>query len=381
MRRLAVFLVGLAACGDEWKPEAAFPEVSARVEALRGLKLDPKPEFRVWTREEWISSVRAEAKAPAGDYDFLWKTLGIVPEGEDFLAADRRLKERFRGYYDIADDVLSYMADTPKAAREAQLAHSLIHVLQAQHSSLFELPSDEETAGYLDDVSWAWTAAREGEAVLYELAWPGDSVDGARKKIETLLGRYAIPDAPRYAVRWAYFAHVAGARYLLARSKDGLRAASDALHTSPPMSTEQVLHPERGDPPLVVVPPELKGWRRTVRTVLGEWTLADWLQTAGDDIGGGLPDDLRWGGDLTCVYRKGEDACVVAWTVWDDEPSAERFMKRVADSGIVARRGKRVVVALGPAKGAVRPLLSFGLRTLRATPFRNLDELEDVVAR
>ena len=89
----------------------------------------------------------------------------------------------------------------------------------------------------------------------------------------------------------------------------------------------------------------------------------------------------QWGGDLACVYRNGKDACVVVWTVWDDEASAERFRKLVADSGIVARRGKRVAAALGPAKGAARSLLSSGLRTLRAIPFRNLDELEDALAR
>ena len=150
MTRLGVFLIGLAACGDTWKPEAAFPDVSARFEALRGLKLESKPEFRVWTRAQWISKVRAEARAPTEtdrDYQFLWRTLGIVPEGEDSLGADRRMKERFRGYYDIADDVLFYLTDTPNAVREAQIAHSLVHVLQAQHSPLFELPSDDETAG------------------------------------------------------------------------------------------------------------------------------------------------------------------------------------------------------------------------------------------
>ena len=90
-------------------------------------------------------------------------------------------------------------------------------------------------------------------------------------------------------------------------------------------------------------------------------------------VDGGLPDDLRWGGDLAQVYRKGERRTVVVWTVWDDEASARNFERRVR--GVKLRSGKRVAVAFGGST----ELLSAGLSKLRAVPFRTVEELEEAI--
>ena len=265
-----------------------------------------------------------------------------------------------------------------------------MHAVQARHSELYHpLPALD---GYIDDVSWARAAAREGEAVLHELSWPTGSLDGMPDKIEELPGRLDIEGCEPYAVRWTYHPYVAGARYLLARAKGGLRAACDTLYCDPPVSTEQVLHPERNDPPLVVIAPDLSkrlgaNWELGARTVLGEWTIADWVWALRPDaapkplsteqIGGGLPDELRWGGDQAQVYQDGERFLVVVWTVWDDEASAVRFRKLLRGLTSV-RAGSRVAVLCGPTK-VDRGLLTEGLRDVRTRAFRSVEQLERIL--
>ena len=384
MRFLGLALL-LAGCGrpadGPWKAEASLPDVVRRVETLRGLTLNPLPELVVLDRAAWKKR-RAppdELDMDRAGYRWLWEALGIVPNGRLSILGDLAVQRRFRGYYDDATHRLFYITDTRADLRTPQLAHAVVHALQKQHGPLYRLPADESLEGFLDDVSWAWACAREAEAVAIELAWPGGRIDEARKKLPTLAARVNL-EGERYALRWNYFPYFAGPRYLFARAKGSLREACAALHAAPPMSTEQVIHPGRAGPPLAVIAPDVsadlgEGWWLDVRTVLGEWTIADWLGTAGDDLGGGLPDSLRWGGDIAHVYTDGERYAAVIWIVWDDEDSARRFSTRVAGAGFLRGRLTGFVTGAGARDG----LLRRAIRRVRTAPFRDLADLKRVV--
>ncbi|MCZ6571819.1 MAG: hypothetical protein O7C98_01485 [Planctomycetota bacterium] len=383
--------LAFSARADSWTPQEGFRKVATRLQELRGLKLDDRLQLEVIPRTEWHKRVAAQPTKTNEPYAVLWRTLGIVPAGQDADEAYDEVRRRYRGYYHLSDDRLVYFTDTPAELREPQLAHALMHAVQARHSRLFNAPPAID--GYFDDVNWARAAAKEGEAVLHELSWPTGSLDGMRDKIEALPERLDIEGCEPYAVRWTYHPYVAGARYLLAHAKGGLRDACDALYLNPPVSTEQVLHPERNDPPLAVIVPDLSdrlgaGWKLAARTVLGEWTIADWVWALRPDtapkplsveqIGGGLPDDLRWGGDQAQVYQDGERFLVVVWTVWDDEASAVRFRKLLGSTKS-ARAGPRVAVLCGPAQ-VHRGLLTETLRDVRTTAFRSVEQLEEILA-
>ena len=358
----------LAGCRKLWTPEEAFPRVAARLQKLRGITFK-LPEFTVLTRAQWIGRLGELEREP--DYDALWNALGSVPEGVDPAADYRAVERRARGYYDLAKHEVVYITDTPRDLREQALAHSLVHALQRDKSTLWEpLPK----GGYADDLNWARLVAREAEAICYELAWP----HGSLGRIDVRRIRFDTKGCAPYAVRWAYFGYVVGAKYLLARARGSLRDACDALWKKPPLSTEQVLHPERDDPPVAVFAPDLsvelgKDWQLVVTTVLGEWTIADWIGFGQPKIDGGLPDDLRWGGDVAQVYRKGDRRTIAVWTVWDDEASARNFEKRLR--GVKLRSGKRVAVVFGGST----ELLRAGLSKLRTVPFRTIEELEAAI--
>ena len=338
----------LPACQRLWTPEAAFERAYERVRSMRGVEFE-KPELRVVSREEWIRSLPVAKPVPG--YQHLWEALGIVPKNETSVGGFRSVEQRFRGSYDVGQHAVTYITDTPKRHRDSQLVHALLHAAQRDVGPLYDAPYAD---GYGTDVRWAHAAAREGEAILYEL-----EAGGTLEFDKT---------GPSYAVRWAYFGYVAGPAYVRARRKGSLAETCDALWQAPPMSTEQVLHPERRDPPIAVIAPDLSvdlGSDMTlgVTTVLGEWTIADWLGNR--RIGGGLPDDLRWGGDVVQVYRRLHSAgfIVIVWTVWDDEASARRFETRVGGTTLRVRR------VVGVTYGGTTELLRGGLDRLPHGPF------------
>jgi hypothetical protein len=382
---ICICVAVLTACGERaarpFDPAAELPSIAARVQELRGLALDPVPELVVQSRAEWVASRGPVRSSP--DFDALWHALGIVPADESSAEGMRAIEQRQIGYYDTGANRITYITDTSPGLRRQQLAHALVHALQMQHGPLYKLPRDAALRGYIDDVSWAWACAREGEAILHELAWPGGGLDQARSALPSLARRLDLR-GPAYAVRWSYFSYFAGSRYASSGAASSLRDACRALHEKPPMSTEQVVSGRRDDPPLAVLAPDLSealggDWELRLHTVLGDWTIADWLDPPRlATIGAGLPKELKWGGDLAQVYWDGEDYIVLVWTVWDDVASAIEFRKRAATRAPTVRLDKRLVVALGPFTLG-RKLLLESLRNLRAVPFRSVEELARIV--
>lgn len=337
-----------------WLPLAILLGCATPVERLRGARFTEPPKVQVISRADWIARVQEREKAwraaeECAAYDALWKALGIVPEGVDSQRPIYEIMERhYKFPYEPSERTI-YVIEDSIHSRDNYLVHEYIHVLQHQRSELYG-PTPN------DDVAWAYSAVAEGEALLYELSWP----HGDFSRVDLEAYRRTLPaDVPAFALRWAYFPHFAGARYVMTRGKD--------LWDRLPVSTEQVLHPDRSDPPMLVSPPDLPAGKLVVQTILGEWTIAEWyraLTQAPEGIeflAGGLPDELRWGGDLAQVYRRSNGEWFVAvYLYWDDEASAERFAKLVANS---SRRGRWVVV-MPDAK-----LREKVFENLRAKPF------------
>jgi hypothetical protein len=119
----------------------------------------------------------------------------------------------------------------------------------------------------------------------------------------------------------------------------------DATYARPPVSTEQILHPEKyaaGETPIAIDPAPVdrflaaRGYAPIYKTTLGELGVALVLETH-------FPrEDLTsvsegWGGDELLVYEKEGAAPLVLWiTEWDTaedavefQAQAFRLMKRV----------------------------------------------------
>jgi hypothetical protein len=112
-----------------------------------------------------------------------------------------------------------------------------------------------------------------------------------------------------------------------------------------PVSTEQVLHPERyarGDVPVAIAyqPEQEVGYE----DVLGEAEIRVILATlaGSDEVQTVLP--IGWGGDRYRLYQPAEGPALVWHVVWDDARSAERFMRSAAALRRTARPGYRAAL-------------------------------------
>ena len=107
----------------------------------------------------------------------------------------------------------------------------------------------------------------------------------------------------------------------------------DALYNDPPLSTEQILHPERfpADVPLILEVPNLipalgETWREIEHNVLGEWytrlTLDEFLE---EDVATRAAEG--WGGDyyIALYHDEDEKGAWVLMTIWDTAKDAEEF--------------------------------------------------------
>jgi hypothetical protein len=173
----------------------------------------------------------------------------------------------------------------------------------------------------------------EGDATLSEQYWFYKfSTDLDKQQITQFQQTYTSPvydSAPAYMKDDFLFPYQYGLDFVNALYAKNKWQTIDAAFKSPPVSTEQIMHPEKypGDVPVKVTVPDLlstlgKGWTEVDRNVMGEWytylVLADGrdasyrldTQTAKDAAAG-------WGGDTYVYYT--DDAAKQFVLVWDSQ--------------------------------------------------------------
>jgi hypothetical protein len=107
-------------------------------------------------------------------------------------------------------------------------------------------------------------------------------------------------------------------------------AAIDDVYRHPPVSTEQILHPEKYraevDLPMTIDLGVLKpgeGWKELGRNVLGEMQLAVMLRKHG-----GKAAAAGWDGDRYAVYEGPGGKLALVWlSTWDSDDDAREFQR------------------------------------------------------
>lgn len=227
------------------------------------------------------------------------------------------------------------------------IAHELTHALADQNYDLFKLQQDAKGD---DDRGMALSSLIEGEATLTMMAvpskdWTGDEIVelpasylgtmfGLVSPFLSLGGGQALQKAPPILADSLIFPYLRGVVFCahLTNAK-GWKAIDDA-YLSPPLSTEQILHPEKylgenPDPPQEIdlgnlVPGE--GWKEVYRNVMGEMQAAILLKKHN-----GKAASAGWDGDAYAVFEGPEGKLGLVWrTTWDSEQDAKEFAKSYA---------------------------------------------------
>jgi hypothetical protein len=363
--------------------------VALRLEAARHLALKHPVPTRALGPAEIAAAIDADLRRtfPPGDRErteATYELVGLVPSGTRLEPAmERMLTTQLAAFYDPHAKVL-VVAKQAVVGRGAGLrlfttvtgrdlmgelvvSHELTHALQDQY---WGLPADSEPATASNtDRLLARRALLEGDATWASFATvSGGTLDDATRArvLRQMNGlsaelATALPDVPsllRDALAFQYQGGTIFVDRLLAR---GGWAAVDRAEADPPVSTEQVLHPERylaarRDEPTPVVlgmTPGLRsaGYQLVLADTLGELVMRSLFARV-------FPFEQAariaegWDGDRLVTFARGQDL-VVAWmSVWDSERDAVDFadsITRAVPATSVQRRGRRVLVLRGPA--------------------------------
>lgn len=346
---------------DQEALEARVKVITPRVAELRGLEWKHAVPAGVHTPQQFTEfAVEAfKTEFEEGELEAMGTTLGLfgfVPMGMNFeTEMIEMLESMVGGYYD-PETTTFYMISTFNQGVMADyiMAHELGHALDDQY---YPLNPMMERAKENSDRGWATTCVIEGSAsaignqYLIQGAQRG-WIEGAMD-MSSMLGMIDdIERIPPYLIITMTLPYTVGNAFLVRQTSAlaGMMVApteEDLVHafTSPPTSSEQILHPEKYwdeehfDAPTEVEPPDRsaelgEGWRLAESDTLGEIGCAvltmprvpsalevsagggDWVHDA----------SAGWDGDCFQLYLHEEQGAKMLWrTVWDSEADAAEF--------------------------------------------------------
>jgi hypothetical protein len=325
--------------------EPQFGSVVDRTAQVRGIPRPAKVATRTLTRDELpalLERIAAEdwTRADIADYQDALTAIGVWPADRDLLEESLAVsRDEVAGLYVPSDHALYVVRDARfpfslrllsalmrrDLAREAVLAHEVVHLLQ--HTVEPELLEQDLAWKTQDDATSALQAAIEGDATRYGLAavLPDDaSLPDARtfrEGVEAEPGGDTLARAPALLRLTLVFPYAHG--YGLSLRED------HQLLTAPPVSTEQVLHPgrRRADFAVLDLAPLRDPLPETCRLLgentLGELGISVLLRDLGQE-----PEPAAWqgwDGDRYLAARCGDRREFLWWTHWDSEPDAAEF--------------------------------------------------------
>ncbi len=324
---------------------------------------------RDYNLKETLAQVYAEEVAAF--YDPKTKTMHLIEEPKTAAKKAPTFLERLFGKKGEFD----------KDENKTVIAHELTHALADQH---YDLDAMQEAVKKDDDRSLALDALIEGEATLAMFGagmddWNGDDIirlPAERMEFTfNLLAPFmpvmgagkALRDAPPIISESMIFPYFRGMVFCAKLVNAGGWSAIDDVYKNPPLSTEQVLHPEKYrvklDLPMTIDLGTLKpgeGWKEVGRNVLGEMQMAVMLKKHG-----GKTAAAGWDGDRYAVFEGPQNKLGLVWlSTWDSEDDAREFAH-----GYISYQTAKAGNLGSPA------------RPIRDSVWRNLDDRFYVVQR
>jgi hypothetical protein len=347
-------LSGRKQAASSEKPSTPLPKASARadVEVASALALvervrqlpsrKPVPGLRMGRAElrrevERTLSEEAPADLVAGNTELLY-ALDLVSEGFDLQKALAQLYgAQLAGFYDPDTKRMVLASDLSEDEQALTLYHELVHALQDQH---YDLSNALDWKPELSDVQSALQALAEGDAMLAMLdvartaaGQPPVEFPAGILQLDSLLmqAKPELTDVPGFLVRALISPYADGVRFV-SRIRAGSHgwAGVDRAWRERPISTEQILHPDKYLAREPVVPVAAiaapAGFDGSVfRDVMGELGLRLLFEEWAPSDAAALAA-TGWGGDRLAIVGDGERRLLLWHLVFDDEASSRRAL-------------------------------------------------------
>lgn len=387
---------GEAASAEALLAEAA--EIADQVAEIRGLMLKREIDKGVRNRDELRKLLITKLAEQVTDAEItheamVFKKLGLMPQDLDYkeMLLDV-LTEQIAGFYDQETKELYIMQGIPLSLQRPAMAHEIFHAIQDQHFDIKRMvePISSRENG---DFSLARTALIEGDAslvmidfALYESGvLPQDNVRsivdipmmvnmlrqlsitelGALEQMvpqETVaeaapgfdpsnLSDTSLAKAPRIVRHLLIFPYFGGMKFVIDARAGHSWSRINAIYDNPPVSTEQILHPERyfaGDDPVHLSfdpGPVLDDAQPVYDSVFGELQMRLFLEEHLVDPGSeeAPPVDIDeavmgWDGDRILAYTTddGDDVALTHLSAWDTFADAREYFDAMGE--VIGRR-------------------------------------------
>ncbi|GAB4497572.1 MAG: hypothetical protein OHK0052_09390 [Anaerolineales bacterium] len=339
-------------------PESISPVIAAQMDsieadvmALRGLPhangvrrvLLTPDQLRQRVLSDFLADYTPEEAA--NDSVVLW-AFGLLPKEYDLLNLYRELlSEQVAGFYDDDERAMFVVQGQGfLGPQRMTYAHEYVHALQDAAYDIDDgLGFNDAQCDADSERCAAIQALLEGDASLTEQFWlyqhatPEDM-----QEIMDFYSQYSSPvydSAPAFLQEDFLFPYTAGKDFVQALYNKGGWDAVDAAYLTPPVSTEQILHPEKygDDVPQVVTLPNLQAvlgtdWEQLDAGIMGEWYTYLLMARANNPVIRQSDANARhaaagWDGDAYAVYRQtsGEAVALAFSLVWDTPEDAGQF--------------------------------------------------------
>jgi hypothetical protein len=359
--------------GDEvWSQaelEAVTSVIQVEVEGIRNhdfkhavvVKLIDGPGFIAYAQKRMDEMTTPEQVSAEEN---IMKMLALFPADQDLMEVTLALLEgQVGGFYDPVSNAFYLMEAFTGDIAKIILSHELTHALDDQ---LYDLDGGFAARMANRDALSAYQAVVEGSGTAAMTSWTlqnAGNLDMEALMQAGSMGTESLGEAPEALWKPLLASYTTGQSFLnrgyqIMRKaqraddkKSGVKTekvtvshATDLAFANPPLSTEQILHPEkywdqeqRDDPREVadLITPS-SDWKELDRSVSGELQLA--LLT-GEPVEIDFTDQMElmkieytneaaegWGGDATVLYGKGDARQLVISTVWDTPEDATEFL-------------------------------------------------------
>jgi hypothetical protein len=384
-------------------------DIAGEVAEIRGLSLEREIDKGIRNREQLRKVLIDRLAEEVTDADVenegkVFKKLGLMPADLDYKQTLLDvLTEQIAGFYDQNAKELYIMQGIPLELQRPAMAHEIFHAIQDQHFDIKRMvePINSKENG---DFALARSALLEGDASLVMIDFslyeegvlPREDVrsvveipmmakmlsaltrsdigalqqmipqgaDAAGPVDPAQLSDSALTDAPRMVRKLLVFPYFGGMRFVIGVRTGRSWQHVNQVYENPPLSTEQILHPERyyaGDQPVQLdfnAAPTLPDDALIYDSVLGEYQMRLILEehlVERDEVSKDQEQQIvdkaleGWDGDRLRAYELDAGGVLISHlSVWDTfEDSNEYFtalvemMKlRFPDAKLTHNRGE-----------------------------------------
>ena len=339
---------------------AQMEKIEQEVEGLRGLPRANDLDRKTLTPEELRERVMEDFFVDYTEEDvrqdaLILNLFGLIDRDYDLYELFVELySEQIAGFYDDETKEMVVVQGEEFAGPERMTyAHEYTHALQdAQYDLNDGLKLDDETCELDSEYCAAVSSLVEGDASFTETQWFLEhSTLKDKQEVLQYYQEYASPifdNTPAFLQEDLIFPYVKGLEFVTRLYEEGGYAAIDGAFLNPPVSTEQIMHPERypEDQPIKIELDDFTsllgaGWEEIDRNTMGEWYTylilgkplsTDWALEEEK----ALSAAEGWGGDQYLVYHhfENDEDVLIFLNDWDTQADADEFWQAFSEYAI-----------------------------------------------